>query len=85
MVRAPVQAYCAAMDRETLLRHLAQAERHVAGGRKHIAQQEELIAQQERDGHNTERSRELLATFLQTQRMHEEDHARILKELDTPP
>ena len=40
------------MDREILLRRLAQAEQRVAEGKAFIAQQQQLVVESERDGHD---------------------------------
>jgi hypothetical protein len=42
-----------ALERATLLAHLAQAERYVVQGEAHIGRQEALIVELERDGHDT--------------------------------
>ena len=64
-----------------LLDHLAQAERHIAGGRLIIERQQALITELERDGHPTAQARALLDTFVELQRMHEDDRERIMHEL----
>lgn len=69
------------MDRAILLQSLAQAEKHVALGEKHITRQESLIAELDRDGHDTNGARDVLATLLQSQAIHLESRARILREL----
>jgi hypothetical protein len=69
------------MDRAMLLDHLALAERHVVEGRRHVSSQRERIAQMERNGEDTTRSCELLATFLSMQEQHEEDLGRVRAEL----
>jgi hypothetical protein len=55
------------MDRAMLLRHLAMAERHVAEGKRHIKRQHEIIAELGRNGHDTQRSRELLGLLKELQ------------------
>jgi len=40
------------MDRQTMLEHLAMAERHVAEGVIHLSRQRALIAELDRDGHD---------------------------------
>jgi hypothetical protein len=67
--------------RSMLTSHLGQAERHVAQGKVIIGKQRSLVAELERDGHDTAEARGLLATFLDIQRLHEEDFARITREL----
>ena len=48
------------MSRETLIRHLAQAEARIALGRKHIARQYEIIAELEQVGHDAVTAKALL-------------------------
>ena len=69
------------MDREILLRHLAQAEQHVAEGKAHIAKQQRMIVEFERDGHDATEAVCLLETFVLLQQSREEHRARILDEL----
>ncbi len=38
------------MDRETIQRHLAQAEMHVCDGERHVARQREIVAELKDDG-----------------------------------
>jgi hypothetical protein len=40
------------MDRQILLRRLAQAEQRVAEGKAFIAQQRQMVVESERDGHD---------------------------------
>ena len=70
------------MNRDLLLRHLAQAERHVARGNEHISRQESLIAEMDRHGHNTMDARKLLDTLRKTQALHRQDMERLLRELE---
>lgn len=67
--------------RDELHRELEQADRHIAEGRAHIANQTALIAELERDGHDTASAKELLATLHQSQQMHEDHRALIVREL----
>jgi hypothetical protein len=69
------------VDRTLVLQHLKPAEEHVAQGLEHIRRQREIIVELERDGHETKQARDLLATFLQAQAMHEQDLARLRGEL----
>ena len=69
------------MDREILLRQLAQAEHYVAEGKAFIAKQQRLIVASERDGRETAETMRLLEAFLLLQRSREDDRARILDEL----
>jgi hypothetical protein len=68
-------------DREMFLRHLAEAKRAVSRGNAHIARQREIVAELERDGHNTTKARDLLATFETVQASHEEYLARLRAEI----
>lgn len=68
-------------DRENLLQQLVEAERHIAQSEEHISTQEGLIAELDRDGHDTTEARAILDTLRQTQAVHRQDVARILKSL----
>lgn len=61
------------MDRNTLLQHLAIAERHVAQGELHLAKQEALICELERHGHDTAEEWTVLSTMRETQDLHRQD------------
>jgi len=61
--------------------YLAQAEEHVAQGEKHIARQRGIIAQIERRGDDSQRARELLRLFEDTQKLHIADRDRLRQEL----
>jgi hypothetical protein len=70
------------MDKEILLRHLAQAEQAVAEGKSFIAKQQRLIVESERDDcQDVAETMRRLEAFLVVQRLREEDRARILDEL----
>lgn len=69
------------MDRGTVLRHLAAADRHVAEGERHIARQRELIAELERNGHASADARGLLATLEDMQTSHVAHQDRLRREL----
>ena len=69
------------MDREILLRRLAQAEERVAEGKALIAQQQQMVVESERDGHDAAESWRLLEKFLKVQQSLELDRAQILDEL----
>lgn len=73
------------MDRASLLKHLAQAERHVVEGQRSIARQEGLIGRLDRDGHDTTEALKVLANLRTTQALHEADLGRILGELGGEP
>jgi hypothetical protein len=72
-------------ERRMLMDHLAQAERHVAQGEAIIERQLSLVAELARDGHDTEEARALLTTFRQIQKLSEQDHARLKRELRELP
>jgi hypothetical protein len=66
-------------DRAMILQHLEQARRLVA--ERHIAHEREIIAEKERDGHDTTRSKQLLAEFEHFYRLHVAERDRLEKEL----
>ncbi len=70
------------MSRETLVRHLAQAEARIALGQKHIARQYEIIAELEQVGHDAVTARALLVVFETTHALHIEDHDQISAEIE---
>ena len=70
-----------AIPRETLLEHLALAERHIAEGAAIIERQKSLILELERDGHDTCKSRALLQQFEEIQQLHISDRVRLVAEL----
>ena len=51
------------MDRDMLLRHLAEVERHIVQGETHLAKQSALIAELERHGHDTRGAQAVLTTM----------------------
>jgi hypothetical protein len=69
------------MNREMTPAHLALAEKNVALGERHIERQEELVAELDRDGHDTRRALELLATFRRSQAEHIAHRDLLLKGL----
>jgi len=69
------------VNREMLQRHLQQAEAHVAMGAEHLRQQRERLSQLERHGHDTFRTRALLAQFEDLQDMHIAHRHRLLQQL----
>jgi hypothetical protein len=69
------------MDRETELRHLAEAERHVAQGEHHIAEQEARIAELDRNGNHTTHASRLLENFGAVQEQHIQHCNFILQKL----
>ena len=69
------------VNQEMLQRHLQQAEAHVAMGAEHVRQQRERLSQLERHGHDTFRTRELLAQFEDLQDMHIAHRDRLLQQL----
>ena len=70
-----------AIPRETLLEHLALADRHIVQGAAIIDNQKSLILGLERDGHDTSKSRALLQQFEEIQQLHIEDRIRLAAEL----
>ena len=66
------------VDRVTQLEHLAQAERLAVQGWSLVEQQRERVAKLEQDGHDTMRAKKTLATFEQTQQLHEQ-HLKLVK------
>jgi hypothetical protein len=69
------------MSRETLIRHLAQAEAHIALGQKHIARQYEIIAELEKVGHESVTAKALLIVFEATHAIHIADRDQIAAEI----
>jgi hypothetical protein len=69
------------MSRQTLIRHLAQAEAAVALGRKHIARQHEIIAELEQVGHDAVTAKALLVVFEATHALHIADRDQIAAEI----
>jgi hypothetical protein len=65
------------MDRQTLLDHLALAERHVSEGEIHVTRQRELVAKMERGGHETGLARALLLKFGELLAIHKADRDRL--------
>ena len=70
------------MDRQTVLRHLEQAERHVAEGRALIEKQEHVIAKLEHEGLDATEATRLLETLLDTQALHEQHLKTIQAEME---
>src|SRR5262245_1325091 len=66
---------------EMLQRHLQQTEAHVAMGAEHVRQQRERLSQLERRGHDTFRTKALLAQFEDLQDMHIAHRDRLLQQL----
>jgi len=69
------------MSRETLARHLAQAEARIAVGQKHIARQCEIIAELEEVGHDAVTAKALLVVFEATHALHIADRDQIADEI----
>ncbi|MBV9723938.1 MAG: hypothetical protein JO299_02075 [Gammaproteobacteria bacterium] len=69
------------MDRQTLLEHLAQAEKHVVEGAALVEREHAILEELRRDGHPTADSEQLLRTMEETQQMHVAHLARIRQEL----
>ena len=69
------------MDRAFYVEALAMAERHVALGHEHIDSQRRIIAKLKERGIDSTEAESLLATFLATQKRHEDDRRRLANEL----
>ena len=69
------------MSRESLIRHLAQAEARIAVGQKHIARQYEIIAELEQVGQDAVTAKALLVVFEATHALHIADRDQIAAEL----
>jgi hypothetical protein len=69
------------MNRAMLIEHLQQAEAQAAGGVRHIERQRRLIVELERDAHDVTVAKDLLATYLRTQELHEQHRDRLGCEL----
>ena len=69
------------MDRAVQLTHLAEAERHVAAGHRLIARQEAIVIAFEQHGADATLARAVLATFVQSQDLHQDHLLRIRVEL----
>jgi hypothetical protein len=69
------------MDRDMVLRHLAEAERHIAQGETHLAKQSALIAELERHGHDTSGAQAVFTTMRETRALRQQNRERILREL----
>lgn len=72
-----------AWNRNTIERHLAEAEGHVRLGQRLIDRQKDMVRELERDGHSDAAitARDLLATFEITQKAHVSDRDRLRAEL----
>ena len=57
-------------------------DRHIALGRDHITRQHATIANLLHDGHETRLAKVLLQCLLDSQHLHEEHRAYLLKEID---
>lgn len=69
------------MQRKRQLIHLAEAEAHVAGAWRHIARQEQIIAAFRMRGDDARQAEDVLVTFMQSLRLHEEHLTTIRHEL----
>ncbi len=70
-----------AVDYETLLRRLAQAEEQVELGAHNVARQREIVAQLERDGFDTAGARALLIEFEEAQTLYVAERDRLQREV----
>ena len=73
------------MNRDSVERALAQAERHVAEGKVILARQRAAIAASELIGGNVAGFKELLSVFEDSQRVHVADRDRLRKDLENAP
>jgi hypothetical protein len=69
------------MERETLLRQLAEVEKHLAISKLHIDRQIEIIDELERAGQSARNERSLLATFRSLLAQHKARRARLIRQL----
>jgi hypothetical protein len=69
------------VDRHSQLRHLVQAEAHVESSLRHIARLQEIIAEFKLRGDDASYAQDILDTFEQTLRLHEDHLAQIRSEL----
>lgn len=58
------------MDKDLIIRHLLIARRHVERGHRHIAKLEQIITKLEARGLDSSSTRNLLALFEDTQKLH---------------
>ena len=70
------------MSQNTIVRHLAQAERHVKAGSEIVARQRDLVAMLERMGCDLTKHKNWLVLFENMQRSFVEHRASILRELE---
>jgi hypothetical protein len=70
------------MDRASLERRLANADKHIVEGMRHIAQQKALIQGMERLGRDTSTSKRLLRIFEETLRLHTAERDKLLRQLN---
>jgi hypothetical protein len=68
-----------AVNRETLLQHLAKAEKQVELGAHNVVRQREIVAQLERDGFDTLGARALLIEFEEAQMAYAAERDRLRK------
>lgn len=71
--------------RQHLIQTLDKIEGHIAMGLRHIANQESLIKRRQLNGLDSRRASELLATFRESQALHQKHRDAILAELATLP
>jgi hypothetical protein len=68
-------------ERTTLLWYVAQAQQRVTQGEVLIAEQRQRVADLRRDGRDTSGSEALLKSLLDSQQLHEEGLARLVREI----
>jgi DNA-directed RNA polymerase specialized sigma54-like protein len=69
------------MNRATLFEYLLQAARHADESERRIVKQQALIADLDKKGFDTIEAHTVLAIFHDTQTVHLQDVARIVKEI----
>ena len=69
------------MRRAMIEQHLIETEQHIVHGEQLIAEQLEIIRDLQRDGHDTTKAREWLATLEEAQRRNIAERERIQQEL----
>ena len=77
-----VPAMLSGMDRASLERRLANANKHIDEGTRHVAQQKALVQGMERLKQDTSTAKQLLQTFEETLRLHTADRDELLRQLN---
>jgi hypothetical protein len=82
---APANMHPSRITQEPIRSELCSTQRDVTWGKRHVAIQRSRIARLERMGSDTELAQTLLATFLETQRLHEHHCDRLKGKLTGTP